>query len=456
MTWWFSFGLGLASCVLALAARRWPLSGWLALAPLALAVARTGVAAGLSGLVVGAAVTGFAMRHQPAHLPRLGVIGGGVAWGLAATLVGVVAALLDPRAGVLLVVPCALLATFTLSRAGAPRWAAAALACTQEPHPFVIRMGRQGGELAVTGLLAWSGAAVAWLVPGPSLWPMGALVTTLVLALVLFRAVRSIRASQRALDDAPRLRVAAVVVDGPRSADLVDPLWPGRSPAARDVEATLARYAPHVARAAAEGAVLVVLPEVAVVLEHEQASRTWRDGVRRWAVAHDVTIVAPHLDLAAPSNTLDVVTPRGELSSHDKQHPAPGIEPAPRALTGPGAHVLALRRAVLGTPLSTVICVDLDYADLVGPVRARRGLLAVPSNDWPGGFERDHDRTSVWAAVLTETSVIRATGHGLSSMRDGAGRLLARASSLEGPVVLVCDVPVLPDAETSHPTRDGS
>lgn len=456
MTWWLAIALGLGSAMLALGARRWPLLAWLALAPLALAVTRTGAAAGLSGLIAGASVTGFAMRHQPAHLPRLGVIAGGAAWAVSTALTGLAASHLDPRGGVLLVVPCALLATVTLSRAGAPRWAAAALACTQEPHPFVIRMGRHGGELAVTGVLASSGAVVAWLLPGPSRWPMGALVTALAIALSLLRAVRSIRASERALDDAPRLRVAAVVVDGPRSADPVDPLWPGRSPAARDVEATLARYAPHVARAAAEGAVLVVLPEVAVVLEHAQASRTWRDEIRRWAVAHDVTIVAPHLDLAAPSNTLDVVTPRGERSTHDKQHPAPGIEPAPRALTGPGAHVLAARGAVSSTTLSTVICVDLDYADLVGPVRARRGLLAVPSNDWPGGFERDHDRTSVWAAVLTETTVIRATGHGLSSMRDGAGRLLGRASSLEGPVVLVCDVPVLPHAETSHPTRDGS
>lgn len=455
MTGWLALGLGLGSSVLAIAARRWPLLGWIALAPLALAVAHAGAAAGLAGLWFGATVTGFTMRHQPAHLPRLGVLAGGAVWGVSATLAGAGAGFLGATAGAALIVPCALLATSTLSRAGAPRWAAAALASTQEPWPVVIAVGRVGGERGVMAALASSGAALAWLVPGPGRSLPSALATFVVLALVLVLAERSLAASRRALDRAPRVKVAAVVVDGPRSPDrAIDPLWPARSPAARDVEATLLRYAPHVSRAAAEGAVLVVLPEVAVVLDHETARRTWRAGIRQWSVAHDVAIVAPSLDLVAPSNTLDVVTPQGGLITYDKQHPAPGLEPLPRVRSGPSSHELALRERGAHATLSTVICVDLDYADVVRPVRARRGLLAVPSNDWPGGFERDHDRTSVWAAVLSETTVIRATGHGLSSMRDGAGRLLGRASSLEGPVVLVCDVPVLA-AEASHLASDG-
>jgi hypothetical protein len=92
--------------------------------------------------------------------------------------------------------------------------------------------------------------------------------------------------------------------------------------------------------------------------------------------------------------------------------------------------------------ISTVICVDLDYPDLIAPVRGARGILCVPANDWLDGFEEMHDRTAVWAAVATGVTVVRATGHGISSIRDGAGRLLARASSAHGPVVLVADVPV--------------
>jgi apolipoprotein N-acyltransferase len=51
-------------------------------------------------------------------------------------------------------------------------------------------------------------------------------------------------------------------------------------------------------------------------------------------------------------------------------------------------------------------------------------------------------RTAIWSAVLTGATVVRATGQGISSVIDGAGRVLAQASSAEGPVVLVVDAPI--------------
>jgi hypothetical protein len=60
----------------------------------------------------------------------------------------------------------------------------------------------------------------------------------------------------------------------------------------------------------------------------------------------------------------------------------------------------------------------------------------------PVRFAELHHRSAVWAAVLTETTVIRATGHGICSARDGAGTILAQASSIENPTVMVVDVPV--------------
>jgi apolipoprotein N-acyltransferase len=69
-------------------------------------------------------------------------------------------------------------------------------------------------------------------------------------------------------------------------------------------------------------------------------------------------------------------------------------------------------------------------------------VLCAPSNDWLDGFEERHHRTAVWAAVRTGTTVVRATGHGISAVFDGTGRVLARASSANGPVVLVVDAPV--------------
>jgi hypothetical protein len=38
--------------------------------------------------------------------------------------------------------------------------------------------------------------------------------------------------------------------------------------------------------------------------------------------------------------------------------------------------------------------------------------------------------------------VVRSAGHGTSAIYDAAGRVLARASSFDGPVALVADVPI--------------
>ena len=45
-----------------------------------------------------------------------------------------------------------------------------------------------------------------------------------------------------------------------------------------------------------------------------------------------------------------------------------------------------------------------------------------------------------WAAVMGGVLVVRSTGHGISSIWDGAGRVLKQRSSAGGPVVLVAEV----------------
>ena len=115
------------------------------------------------------------------------------------------------------------------------------------------------------------------------------------------------------------------------------------------------------------------------------------------------------------------------------------MEPKPTLRTPPGPHHVKTRARTL--PLSTVICVDLDYADVIGAAKQAGGVLHAPSNDWPI-FERMHHRTAVWAAAMSGVPVLRSTGHGISSVRDGAGRVLASQSSLTGPVTLVVDVPL--------------
>jgi hypothetical protein len=434
---------GIASGLLALAARRRPLFAWIALSPLGLALSTGGRWAALAGALTGTLVHGWAMLEQPARLRPLGFIFGGVGWALAAGIGGALletmrsSALVPEPVALPFVLPAvALLAPLPMRIAGAPRWVHAALACTQEPWPVVIRCGWFGGDLAVSALLSVSAAAACLLCPGPSWAPRLAALLVISILATLATSARSLARTRRRLEQQPRVRIAAVVVNGaPPGKAPADGLWPLRSLEYRDVEATVARYAPHVERAAREGAKLVVLPEVAVFVAAKGVER-WLDAASSWARQHEITVVAPYFDPETPTNTLAIIEPSGRRFGYDKQHPAPSFEPAPRQRQPPGPH-----RLERGWALSTVLCVDLDYTDLIAPMRAAGGLLVVPANDWMG-FEEMHDRGAVWAAVLTEVTILRATGHGVCSARDGAGRLLGRASSLDGPTVLVVDAPL--------------
>lgn len=109
--------------------------------------------------------------------------------------------------------------------------------------------------------------------------------------------------------------------------------------------------------------------------------------------------------------------------------------------TFPGPYHVVTRSRTL--PLSTVICVDLDYADLIATARRVGGVLNVPANDWPI-FERMHHRTAVWSAAISGVPILRCAGHGTSSVYDGAGRVIATRNNLSGPSVLVADVPLAP------------
>jgi uncharacterized protein YjbI with pentapeptide repeats len=435
--------LGVLSSLLALAARRVPLLGWIALTPLGLALSACGGWAVAAGALVGMFVHGSVTLTQPAHLRPLGFVFGGIGWGLTAGGAGLLlsavrdAAVTSDAVALAIVLPWVpLLATLPMRYAGAPRWIHAALACTQEPWPVIIRVARFGGDATVSWLLAVSACIPCLLVPGATRAPgLAALLAVCVLATVL-AAARAQHMALRAIAKQRHVRVAAVVVNGaPPAGAVADPMWPTRSPEYRDVAGTVARYQQHVRRAADQGAELIVLPEAAVYVEGMGVER-WLDAATTWARELGVTIVAPYCDPQAPANTLTVIEPSARRWSHDKQHPAPGLEPPPRERQTPGPFVLER-----GWPLSTAICVDLDYPDLVAPLRAAGGILVVPANDWEG-FEELHDRSAVWAAVLSDTAVIRATGHGLCSARDGTGRLLARTSSLAGPAVMVFDVPL--------------
>jgi len=440
--WQTAVFLGLFSGGLGVAALRAPLLAWVALGPLGVAMASLSPgAAAVAGGVAGAAMT--APSFPTRTLRRLLVLGAVVSFASwAGVSAGIAASWPEgERAWAVVAVPLfAVVATLPLRLAGAPRTATNPLARTQERWLSVVHIARLGSDLCVTAALGTSAGVATLLALGGPLdrAAVVALVAAgLLLATALGYGALSYRDATRRAAAQRRVSVAAVVCDGADPGGPLDGLWPLRSPEYADVDATVERYERHVATAAAAGARVIVLPEVAVRVD--RASREiWIDAVRSWAKKHAVAIVAPYFDHSRPLNALVVVGPDGLLARYEKQHPGP-LEPKRSERMPPG---LAEVGGPEGLALSTVICVDLDYGDLVRPVARAGGLLAVPANDWPG-YELLHHRAAVWSAVMSGTSVLRATGHGISAAYDPAGHVLAEQSSLSGKglVVLVTQIP---------------
>lgn len=408
-----------------------PLLGWFVLVPVVLLMLqRSPLEAATSAAIVGGlASASTCWSRTLRHLVPLAAIPSALSWGACTALI----AWLVPAPWLVVAFPVAMVAaTLPLRHSGAPQFVNNPLVRTQESWLFVVHTARFGSDLTTTALLAMASASLALGICGHRLpAALGGAIVTLILALGWVSYRRAVRRT----DGARRMRVAAVVVDGkPPSSGELTGLWPGESTEYRDVAGTLARYRSYVERAAREGASLIVLPEASAWLEGDDRAR-FRRGIEAWARELGVTIVAPFFDATTPKNMLLVVDRTGVVGSYEKQHPARGIEPACTSKMEVGPHM-----SETGVTVSTAICVDLDYADTARSARAAGAVLAAPSNDWFGRFAVLHHRSAVWTAVVGGVPIVRATGHGISAIYDGAGRVLGQQTSADGPVVLVGDV----------------
>jgi len=428
-----ALGLGLTSGILGLLAHRWAWIGWVVLAPLCAAIYLSPLlAAGLVGLLTGALLAAPSVWGRFPFNRLLEVmltVLAAVVWGSASAL----AALLWPKdnpAWGLLIFPLAIVGACALLERQGGRLANGPIV-SQEGWLPAVHIARLGGDLAVSALLALSAAVIA--TPLVALPPARDTIITasagaVIVACALVFGAMSYRFRLRRVRRAPLIRVAAVSVDAP-SLGVVAIMPEG------DVDGTIRRYESHVARALAEGAHVVVLPEVAVTVNAGSRQR-WLDALSAWAQQGKAVLAAGLFDTDTQLNQLVIADSTGEIAvTYDKQHPVRGGEPKRQRRMRP-----ALLRSGIAS-VSGVICYDLDYGDLVRPVSRAGGMLLVPSNDWKE-YEEIHHRAAVWAAVTAGVPIVRSTGHGISAVYDAGGRVLARASSFAGPVVLIADVPM--------------
>ena len=172
----------------------------------------------------------------------------GLGWGVASALAALVWPHGAPAWGVLVFPVTVVVASALAERGG--RLANFLLVSQQRWLP-AVHVARFGNDLVVSALVAVAATVPAILLvqvpPAPASVVSAAVAAGLTIAALAF-GVRSYRAAVRRVAGSPRLRVAAVSVDGDK---LPGPMT---GPAYRDVEGTIARYRPHLARAIARSA----------------------------------------------------------------------------------------------------------------------------------------------------------------------------------------------------------
>ena len=136
-----------------------------------------------------------------------------------------------------------------------------------------------------------------------------------------------------------------------------------------------------------------------------------------------------------------VFSPSGALeATYEKHHLIPGLEDG--IVVGTQTATLPSAAGVEGIE----ICKDMDFTDLTREYGGRDvGLLLVPAFD----FDIDrwlHGRMAVMRGVESGFSIARAARHGLLTITDNRGRVLAeRPTSKAGFTVVAADVPVAHD-----------
>ena len=196
-------------------------------------------------------------------------------------------------------------------------------------------------------------------------------------------------------------------------------------------------YMPLLAKAAKQGAKLVVSPEMGFNL-FANTKGPIKQQLAKLAKEHGVYLAVGYFDVDRNDNRLLFVAPDGTLlGEYRKTHLIYGLE---TYLAGDGSLQL---HQVGDLALGGMICQDDNFTDLSRALhRAGADMVAVPTFDWkqvaPYHFENSRFR-----AVESRYGLIRAAWAGTSAIVDARGVVHASVNHLTaGPGVAVADLPL--------------
>ena len=213
-------------------------------------------------------------------------------------------------------------------------------------------------------------------------------------------------------------------------------------------EENLTRAEVHVARAAADGAALVVLPEMFATgfsMRAEEMAAHERlivEGARSLAWRHSVFLVAGFADRGAarPRNAAGVFDSAGvERARYHKLHPFSLANEHAHFDAGEALHTVTIDAARGPVRVTTLICYDLRFPEPFRVAAAQTDLFVVIAN-WPEA------RREAWRALLRARAIENqcyvlgvnrvGAGNGLSYSGDSAllspfGEVISEAAGTE-------------------------
>jgi apolipoprotein N-acyltransferase len=311
-----------------------------------------------------------------------------------------------------------------------------ALGYSQYAFPVLTQVTAITGLLGLTFLLSWFASVVVWVWDNGFAWKrvrVGVLAYATVLAVVVgYGAVRLGTAPEPGSQET--VTVISFTLTETQMGELNDLLAEDREAYRREAQDVHAQYLAMTESAIAEGAEIVLWPELAVTgLEQDvQAAVEQGRALARQAgiyLAMPTFTLYPESDQTADGNrpaenVLVVADPEGEIALEHVKYGGNLIE---GTLKGSG------EIQAIDTPygtLSGIICWDTNYPGTVRQVGEQDvDILMSPAKDWPG-INPLHAEMAVFRAIENGTAVVRQADEGLSIVVDAYGRTLATGEGL--------------------------
>ena len=314
--------------------------------------------------------------------------------------------------------------------------------------PVLTQMTAVTGMLGLTFLVSWFPAVVNWAWDNGFNWQRvraGVIAFVIVLAAVAgYGAIRLVTAPEiGSLDTVP---VASFTMAENHIGELNKLLEEEGSAAFRqETQAVHAQYLAMTETAIADGAKIILWPEIAIIGVEEDVQAVITRG-QALAQEGGVYLAMPTFtffpDSEQPAeNMLFVAGPDGNIVIEHVKYGGNILE---GSLKGSG-EIQAVETEY--GRLAGIICWDTNYPNIVRQVgKQNTDILLSPSKEWDG-INPMHAEMAVFRAIENGTAVIRQADEGLSIVVDGYGRTLASGEGLaDSGNYLLAEVP------TSSPT----